>query len=194
MPALDLELRHFPARFAELGFSVALPRDWAAHELPLEDLDFGNPAQFAPMAVVTAPHSAIVFAFAARPSYADGCLSDWAAFVLARDGMQLRSIGRQRVGPHQALAGEAVQPSDIGPMLVRFAFIEDGGRLIHITLSCPEMLAGAMAEAWFATLYSFVLARPRGARVALFPPTPPDCILPAAPRAGRAPALAELAY
>ena len=40
-----------------------------------------------------------------------------------------------------AVIGEAVQQSDIGPMIVRFAFFEDGGRLLNLTFTAPELLA-----------------------------------------------------
>jgi hypothetical protein len=66
-----------------------------------------------------------------------------------------------------AVLGEAAQESDVGTMVVRFAFAEDGGRLINMTLSAPEMLADAAKDAWFAAVESFTLTAPRGPTVAL---------------------------
>ena len=62
-------------------------------------------------------------------------------------------------------------------MLVRFAFCEDGGRLINLSLSAPEMFAGTVGDAWFALLASFTLETPKASR---FSPAPPDEPEPAA--------------
>lgn len=168
--AIAYELRQFPARIAGLAFSVQLPQGWVSHELPAEDQDFTNPAVFAPLAVVTAPHAAIVFAFAARPRFDDGTLHDWAHYLLAQGGLECKAIGEHQIGTLSALVGEATLPSELGPMIVRFAFFEDGGRLVNLTLTAPELLADAVSGAWFTTLDSFVLTDPRGPTVALFPP------------------------
>jgi hypothetical protein len=161
---LSLAPRTFPSRIAELGFTVDLPADWVSHPLPDEECDFSNPTQFAGLAVVTAPHAAIVFAFAARPAYENGTLHDWAWYLLRENGLQPRAVGEGRLGSLPAIEGEATQPSEIGPMVIRFVFAEDGGRLINITLSAPEILADAVRDAWPAALSSFVLETPRGPR------------------------------
>ncbi len=156
-------LYEFPGRIAELDFSVELPADWIVHELPAEAADFDNPAVLQPLALVTAPHAALVFAFAARPAYGDGTLRDWARYLLEQNGLQPSAIGAHEVAGVPAQVGEATQESDLGPLLVRFAFLEDGGRLVNITLTAPEMLAGAVQQAWFGALESFALAKPHGA-------------------------------
>ncbi len=71
-PSLQLAPRTFPARIAELGFTADLPADWISHDLPTEDVDFSDPTLLVPLAIVTAPHAAIVFAFAARPPTTTG--------------------------------------------------------------------------------------------------------------------------
>jgi hypothetical protein len=168
--AITYELRAFPARIAGLGFSIQLPQGWVSHELPAEDQDFSNPAVFAPLAVVTAPHAAIVFAFAARPRFDDGTLHDWAHYLLAQGGLECKAIGEHQIGTLPALVGEATLPSELGPMVVRFAFFEDGGRLVNVTLTAPELLADAVTGAWVTAMDSFALTEPRGPTVALFPP------------------------
>src|SRR5262245_43799076 len=124
---MKLKPRTFPARIANLGFTVKLPEDWIAHELPDEEPDFTNPAQLVPLAVVTAPHSALVFAFAARPGYENGTLHDWAWYLLKNNDLKPRAVGAGQLGQLPAVLGEAVQESDLGTMVVRFAFTEDGG-------------------------------------------------------------------
>jgi hypothetical protein len=161
---LNLTLRTFPSRLADLGFTAQLPADWIAHELPTEAVDFANPTFLVPLAIVTAPHAAIVFAFAARPAYDDGTLPDWATYLLNHNQLQPRAIGQDQVAGVPALIGEATQDSELGPMVVRFAFLEDGGRLINLTFSAPELLADAVREAWFAMLQSFTLETPKGSR------------------------------
>jgi hypothetical protein len=163
-PNLKLASRTFPARIAELGFTAQLPADWISHELPNADADFSNPTNLVPLAIVTAPHAAIVFAFAARPAYDDGTLEDWATYLLNHNQLQPRAVGRDVVAGVAAVIGEAVQPSDLGPMVVRFAFLEDGGRLVNLTFTAPELLADSVRDAWFAMLQSFTLETPKGSR------------------------------
>jgi len=163
-PALSYAARAFPSRIADLGFTAQLPADWIAHELPQEDVDFANPTFLVPLAIVTAPHAAIVFAFAARPAYDDGTLHDWAAYLLNHNQLKPRAIGSHQVAGVPAVVGEATQESELGLMVVRFAFLEDGGRLINITFSAPELLADAVRDAWFEILKSFKLETPKGSR------------------------------
>lgn len=179
------KLFDFPDRIAELDFSVALPADWIVHELPAEAADFDNPTVLQPLALVTAPHAALIFAFAARPAYGDGTLLDWARYLLEQNKLTPSAIGAHEVAGVPAQVGEATQESELGPLLVRFAFLEDGGRLVNITLTAPEMLAGAVQQAWFAALESFALAKPRGATPpASAPATPPAETAPAAAPTG----------
>lgn len=193
---LALSLRSFPDRIAELGFSAQLPSDWIAHELPAEQPDFAQPTTFFPLAVVTAPHAAIVFAFAARPAFDDGTLNDWAWYLLTNNGLAPRAIGPHPVAGVAGLVGEATQPSELGTMVVRFAFFEDGGRLVNITLTAPELLADAVYEAWTAVLGSFALETPKGSRftegTVMPAPAPPPAPEPEPPAAEEpAPATAE---
>jgi hypothetical protein len=167
--ALNLQLREVPARIADLDFVVELPADWISHPLQEEALDFDNPAFLVPLAVVTAPHAVIVWSAAARPGYGEGTLSDWARYLLGEHGLEPRTFSDAWLGDLPAILGEAEQPSDYGPMRVRFAFAEDGGRLINVTLSAPSQLASAIESAWRATLSSFRLGTPHGPTVTLWP-------------------------
>ena len=161
---ITFSLRTFPSRVAELGFKAELPSDWIIHELPPEELDFSDPTKFVALAAVTAPHAAIVFAFAARPAYDDGTLHDWAWYHLNHHQLKPRTVGPHQIGELPAVIGEATQDSEVGPLLVRFAFFEEGGRLVNITLTAPELLAAAVRDAWFAVLESFTLETARGSR------------------------------
>lgn len=158
-----------PARIASLGFRVDLPSDWQAHDLPDETLNFDDPLYMVTLSVITARHSALVFAVAARPAYEDGTVSDWSRYLIAQAGLSPRTQGDGQLGSLPALLGEAVLQSDTGPMLVRHAFAEDGGRLINLTLTAPMMLAGAVQGVWTRVLASFTLDDPRGATVPVWP-------------------------
>ena len=165
--ALTFAARTFPSRVADLGFTADLPVDWISHELPAESVDVSNPTAFFPLAVVTAPHAALIFAFIARPAHDNGTLHDWAWYHLQHDQMQPRAMGHGVVAGVAAVMGEATKDSEMGPMVVRFAFLEDGGRLIGLSFSAPELLADAARDAWFGMLRSFCLETPRGSRFAI---------------------------
>jgi hypothetical protein len=165
MSTIATALRTFDARIAELGFTVPAPPDWISQDLPTEVPDFSDGTALVPLAVVTAPHSALILAIAARPAYDDGTLHDWTRYLLQHAGLTPRSLGEHAVGSLPALVGEATQTSDMGPMVVRFAFCEDGRRLLNITLTAPEMLAGTVQALWFEILAKFALTTPRGPTV-----------------------------
>ncbi len=161
---LKLAPRTFSSRIADLGFTAQLPTDWTSHELPPQELDFNNPTFFLPLGIVAAPHAVIVFVFAARPAHDDGTLHDWAWYHLNHNNLKPRAVGASQVASVAAVTGEAIQESELGPVLVRFAFFEDGGRLVNLSLAAPELLADAVREAWFEMLKSFTLETPRGSR------------------------------
>lgn len=180
---LKLETRHFPSRIADLGFSTRLPGDWIVHQLPPEGPDLSQPTEFFPLAIVTAPHAAIVLAIAARPAHSDGTLHDWAWYHLNHAQLKPRAVGADQLAGVSAITGEATQDSEMGVMVVRFAFLEDGDRLINLSFSAPEMLADAVREVWFSVVRSFALESPKGSRFSEGAtnsplPSPPSAAVP----------------
>ena len=180
---LNLETRHFPSRIADLGFTTRLPADWVGHQLPPEGPDLSQPTEFFPLAIVTAPHAAIVLAVAARPAHGDGTLNDWAWYHLNHGQFKPRAVGADQVAGVPAVVGEATQESELGTMVVRFAFLEDGDRLINLSFSAPEILADAVRDVWFASLQSFTLETPKGSRFSAGVPIPSPTADPATPEA-----------
>lgn len=158
---LNLSRREFPSRIADLGFVMDLPGDWLSHELPPEEPNFADGSKLVPLAVVTAPHAAIILAIAARPAYDDGTLHQWAWYLLNAHGITPRAVGAGEVGPHPAVVGEGSQPSDLGPLTVRFAFLVDGGRLVNLSLTAPEVFDDLSREVWTAAIRSFHLTSPK---------------------------------
>ena len=167
--ALNLQPLEVPGRIAELGFVVELPQDWIHHPLQEASLEFQPPAFLGPLAVVTAPHAVIVFSVAARPAYEEGTLSDWARYLLGEHGIKPQTFSDAWLGELPAILGEAEQPSDYGPMRVRFAFAEDGGRLINVSLTAPTLLGQAMEPVWRSILSTFQLGTPHGPTVPVWP-------------------------
>lgn len=168
MSAIATVPRTFESRIADLGFTLPLPPDWISHPLPEEQPDFSNPTFMVPLAAVTATHSALILAIAARPAYEDGTLNDWALYLLQHHGLKPLALGAGTLGGLEALVGEAEQPSELGPMRLRFAFVEDGGRLINLSFTAPEMLADSVGELWASILSDFRLTTPRGQSVQLY--------------------------
>jgi hypothetical protein len=158
-----------PSRAADLGFMVELPGDWQPHDLPDDDLNFDDPTHLTSLVVVTAPQAAIVFSAAARPAYADGTVSDWARYLLDHNGLVPGAQGGGSMGSLPALLGEATQASELGPVCVRYAFAEDGGRLISLSLTAPELVADALYGVWQHLLSTFALTTPKGPTVSVWP-------------------------
>ena len=154
-----------PARIADLGFRVAAPRDWNVVELPAEEVDFGQPAAFAPLAMVVAPWAMVVLTVAARPGFEDGTLQDWGLFLLDSQGIRPASFGSGMVGDLQGFVGVGRQEQEGTWLEMRFAFVEDGGRLLYLGMMAPEALSASVDGVWTAALQSFRLERPQGQRV-----------------------------
>jgi hypothetical protein len=156
-----------PARIADLAFRIAVPRNWNIPDLPLEDVDFSAPGTFFPMLLATAPGEAVVLTVAARPGFGDGTLQDWSLFLLDSQGIRPTSFGPAAIGDLRGLAGLGAQEQEGTRLEFRFAFFEDGGRLVQLGLLTPEGDAARFAAVWETALASFVLERPQGQKVAL---------------------------
>lgn len=168
-----IQPREFPARAADLGFALDLPADWPSHALPDETPDFQDPTRLLALAAVTAPHAAIVLAAAARPAYDSGTVSDWTHYLLSQHGITPQTLGEGRLGTLPAIVGQGTTPSELGEMVTRFAFAEDGGRLINLSLTAPALFADVVHAVWQAALSSFSLRAPRGCTVPLVPAVQP---------------------
>jgi len=51
----------------------------------------------------------------------------------------------------------------------RFAFFEDGGRLVHLGLLAPEAISASLDAVWQSAIQSFMLAEPQGQNAPLGP-------------------------
>ncbi len=178
------ETRRLPTRVAELGFAVDLPPTWWAHDLPDETPNFEDPTSVLVLAVVSSTDEKIVWSAAARPAYADGTLDTWTKYLLRQAGLNIKSLANGQLGSMTALVGIAEQEAEDGLRKVRFAFVEDGQRLINVSLSAPAERFEEVAPVWLAAQQSFALSHPQGTSVALSksvaPPKPGETGIQAA--------------
>ena len=158
-----------PARIANLSFRMEAPREWTLHALPGEDVDFSEPGAFFPLVVLTAPGEAVALTVAARPGFESGTLQDWSLYLLDSQGIRPAAFGPAAIGNVQGLAGVGRQEQEGTWLEIRFAFFEDGGRLVHLGLLAPEGAGGPLDAVWEKALESFDLAAPQGPTVPVGP-------------------------
>ncbi|MFN0182423.1 MAG: hypothetical protein ACKVQR_01265 [Aquabacterium sp.] len=162
--------RAFPSRIADLGFAVDLPESWQPQDLPGEAPDFEDGTRLFGLGAAAAPYAAMVLAGAARPAFEDGTVQDWASWLIEQNGVDLRSVGPSTLGTRPAIVGQCAAASDIGEMLTHFAFLEDGQRLVHVSITGPAAMAPHVWEVWSRVQRTFELETPRGATTALAAP------------------------
>ncbi|MBL8693241.1 MAG: hypothetical protein JNJ88_04015 [Planctomycetes bacterium] len=157
------------ARIADLEFTFLHPEGWVLKELPAEDTDFTNPTAYLPLTICTPTDLPLVFAVAARPAFDDGTVSEWLSWVVREQGFGEPEIERDDIGPHPAVGCFAEQNQTEIAMGMRLAMLEDGGRIVTVSVLAPQVAFGEVAAAFSVMLHSFRLARPRGAKAALAP-------------------------
>lgn len=163
MSLVAMTRREFPARVADLAFSMDVPQHWQEPELPPFSDDWSDPTMFVPLILFVAQTSPIVLTVAARPSYENGTIADWVPWILSEQKMEVQLMSAGALGPHYAFIGAARQgETDIGPMVTRFAFFEDGGRFVNISLIAPEQVSPELDDVWKQMLKTFELKNPRG--------------------------------
>jgi len=159
---LDVVVLEIPARIADLAFRISIPRDWNPVDLPGEEVDFGAPDAFFPLLLAVAPWAAVVLSVAARPGFEDGTLQDWCLFLLSSQGIRPTAFRPASIGAFRGLVGIGSQQQDDTALEMRFAFFEDGGRLVYLGLMAPEAISAPLEPIWKTALDSFVLERPQG--------------------------------
>jgi len=151
-----------PSRIADLGFHIAAPADWQVPELPLEEVDFNDPTIFVPLMIAVAPYAAIALTVCARPAYENGSVTDWAQYLLGINRIAESDIQPRAIGALQAITARGRHEQDGTALETRFAFIEDGGRLLNLSLLAPAILSPSLDAIWNTALDSFELESPKG--------------------------------
>lgn len=85
---------------------------------------------------------------------------------LARDSAYT-SFNPAPIGNLQGLTGIGRQEQDGIRLEFRFAFLEDGGRLVYLGLLAPEAIGSTMEPIWKSALDSFILDYLQGQTVAI---------------------------
>lgn len=177
----DLEPRSFPARLAEIAFSVGLPHGFAVLDVPLENLEFEKPTFMAPLMVASSEVALAVLTVAARPAYEDGSVMQWLQFftsdtTITGHAMDLKSLMPGRIGAkgkeHPAILATAEQVQDGTRLRLHIAMLEDGGRLVIVMAMVPEELWPSFGEQLAAAVESFALDAPKGPTMPLIPGAP----------------------
>ena len=152
-----------PATIADLAFAIDVPAHWVRPEITDAEVDLKDPAQFAPLAMWVMPTSPVILAVAARPAYEYGTMYNWVLHLMESQQFWPLVIETTKVNGVEMTVGTATQAvSDLGPRHLRFAFFEDGGRLVNVFLTVPMEIERSFEELWNTVLHSFALSNPRG--------------------------------
>src|SRR5262245_51191944 len=156
-----------PARIADLEFTYLRPANFNVVELPNEKPNFDDPTAFYPLHVVMAPYGAVLFSVVARPAYDDGCVQDWAEFLARQEKIEIVSMRSGVIGGLPAMIIEALNPTDAGTMRMRTALIEDGRRLLNMSIMAPDAIWPSVEPTLNLAMTSLRLAEPRGSTTPL---------------------------
>ncbi len=154
-----------PARIADLAFTYLRPADFQAIALPDDKPDFEAPTSFYPLHVAMANYGLVLFSAGARPAFADGTVEDWAEFISREAKLEILEVKRGVVGGLPAVMLELRQEADGTMVRLRTAFIEDGKRLLNLSVIAPEAIWSNLEGMLQLSLSSFRLAEPRGSTV-----------------------------
>lgn len=158
-----------------LDFSIELPEPWALHAPAAAVVDFAaEPARL--VTLLEAGAGVARLTVAARPSEMATPLVYSATYLMVEHGIEPDTDGDDHpVGLLQALSGSGWRRRADGRReALRYAYCEDGGRLLHLCLSGDD--DAALACLWPRLLSSFRLLAPRGQRQPLLGhPAPPPC-------------------
>ncbi len=150
-----------------LAFEVGVPGDWQKLPLPEEAVDFEKPTTFLPLGVFMASYGAVIFAVAARPVYGEGTVSQWLSYLAREMAFSVEDSEPVSFGPLRGFQCSATQAAEMGRMRLRAVLVEDGGRMISLTLMAPEAIWPSVADTLDAMLQSFRLLDQRGPTVAV---------------------------
>lgn len=169
----SLKRRQFPAKLAELGFSLLVPEAFVEPELPQEEIDFSDPTKSAPLTLMCSPVAAAFVAVAARPAYEEGSMEDWARYLAGHFKLNVTGLVSGYIGGpthnHPGILVEADQEQDGTKMTMRFVLIEDGRRLVTVQGLCPTELWSSYGPALEESVVSLELDDPKGPTVPCVP-------------------------
>lgn len=167
MSTLTLSRHTFPARLAELEFTMLVPDGFVLPEVPPQEVNFEDPAQSAALAICSSQIALALVTVAARPAYEDGTVLQWLRFLAAHYGIDLQHVqvhdGDDEGAPPRVTAfGTQVQDGQrLNLMLVAF---EDDNRFVTAHAMCPTELWPSFGDVLSKAVESIRLTRPRGGK------------------------------
>ncbi|MEO7998018.1 MAG: hypothetical protein ABI852_11270 [Gemmatimonadaceae bacterium] len=170
MKPIAIDERTFSARADDFDCRMQIPMDWIEEPRPLRTIDFTNPRELAPLAVLVDPNRATRFGINARPGYGHGMLSDWAHYLMDSSSFTVHSLVAQDIGSIKGVAGTATDATSYDKFLTRFAFLEDGDRVVQLLMATSSTDRDTHLAVWTTALGSFALTASRGSNVEVFPP------------------------
>lgn len=158
-----------------LDFAVELPEDWAP--LPRAETappDFDTrPARLLTLLHAAAHDGGCTLQVAARPSVMVTALVTNLVYLLGELGVDFDDDVDERFGPYTGLAGSGWRRRSDGTReSLRWAGLEDGGRLVLLLLAGPVARGGELAPLWGRLAAGFRLLAPRGQRQPLLTAAP----------------------
>lgn len=151
-----------PSRLADLAFSYLCPVGFHSVALPNQLPDFTVPTTFFALHLAMANRGLVLFSVGARPALAEGSVQESAEIVCRAARQRILDVKRGQVGGLPAVLLELIQDVDGTELHLRSAFIEDGKRLLNVSVVAPEALWLDLEPVLQWTLSSFRLAEPRG--------------------------------
>ncbi|QOI99892.1 MAG: hypothetical protein HRU70_05100 [Phycisphaeraceae bacterium] len=156
----------YPARIADLAFSIEIPEGFEAASLPDQKPNFDNPTESAPLLLLASPVGFAVIMVAARPAYQTGSVLQWVRYLANHFDLTLLSERPGEVGTperrHTAILATASQVQNGTPLSFFMVAFEDGGRFVTAHGMCPTELWPSYGERLTEAVTSIALDRPHG--------------------------------
>jgi len=162
----------FPARLAEIAFSMDVPDSFVLAPLPEDELNFDDPTHLAPLAMIHSQVAMAVVLVAARPAYGDGSVMEWFRYLAEHHGVPFSGLMPGHIGDgdcHPAIILDGTQTQDGTLLRYHAALMEDGGRIILVQAMCPDELWASFGDRITGAVRSFTLDSPKGATAPLVP-------------------------
>lgn len=167
MSTQTLSRHTFPARLAELEFTMLVPDGFVIPEVPAQDVNFDDTTQSAALAICSSQIALALVTVAARPAYEDGTVLQWLRYLAGHYGIDLQHVqvheGDGDGAPPRVTAfGTQVQDGQrLNLMLVAF---EDDNRFVTAHAMCPTELWPSFGDVLSKAVESIRLTQPRGGK------------------------------
>ena len=159
-----------------LACACRRPAGWVRPELPPDEPRFDDPTYVQALGILMAPYGAVLFTISVRPAFNDGTVHDWTQFLCKSNQLEIGPARVTSVNGMPALAADASQPSEMGPMHVRAVFLENDKRLFLLNAMAPEQVWPSVEQVFEQLFASFRLAQVGPATAALGVEAPPAAV------------------